>query len=137
MPFCAIPTDIQGILARRRVVINEPHVFEFALAREITNNNTLPNARMTSTLSVSNTKKHKRFSEFISGGYSSSQSNNNNSSSSSSSSSHQYHPPVTAPSTTFNPFYENRFLVRNYSFIYFLRIRLKKKHFRFVQKSRA
>ena len=121
MPFCAIPTDIQGILARRRVVINEPHVFEFALAREITNNNTLPNARTTSTLSGSNTKKHKRFSEFISGSYSSSQSNNNNSSSSS----HQYHPPVTAPSTTFNPFYENRFLVRNHSFIYFLRIRLK------------
>lgn len=99
MPFCAIPTEIHGILARRRVVINEPHVLEFVMvAREFANTMTNTTSRASTIGPTSKKTTTKRFSEFIS-------------STTSQPSSHQYQAPVAAPSTTFNPFYDNRFLV--------------------------
>jgi hypothetical protein len=82
MPFFAIPNNILDILARRRVVINEGHVLEF----------NGQDTNRSSTLSAS-TKKSKRFSEL------------------NSSSGPINQAPIMAPLTTFNPFFDNRFLV--------------------------
>ena len=95
MPFCAMP-NIREILLRKRVVINEMNVAEFV------------NQSMTDSLAPGQTlsKKNSRFST-----------TSPRPAKSNTQAQINYQPPSLAQTPYSNPFYDNRFPVRNFLFL--------------------
>jgi hypothetical protein len=109
MPFCALPKNIAGIIARRRVVLNDQHVGEFM---EFSDSNADNYKRDTLTSSASFNKQStgKRISKFLGG-----QSPRNTTKTSNPTASSQLslfsQQPILANNSSTNPFYDHRFPV--------------------------
>jgi hypothetical protein len=111
MPFYIVPKFVNEMILRRRVVVNSDAAF-VDNKLDSTSGNRASSSNRTSV--ISKKSHHNRLSELLSS--SSSKSSLSSSSKTSSKVTMQYFPPqdpILAPISPTNPFYDNKFPVRN------------------------
>lgn len=108
MPFCAVPKQLDILVKRERVVINEANVIEFGADAQL---NAYSSASMPPQAAEKTKKPHHRLGHFINPSSSSRLSKSSSKSSSSQMQTFVPQDPILAQRSQSNPFVDNRFPV--------------------------